>query len=201
MSDPDSVTGLLQRWQQGDEAALNRLAPMVYQTLRRLAARYLRGEAANHTWQPTDLVHEAFLQIAHADVAFNDRAHFLAVAARQMRHLLVDHARAKQRAKRGGGLANVTFDEALLPVPPQASAEAGEQDLLDLDVALGRLAEQDPRKAEILELHMFAGMTYEESAHVLNLSVSTVTRDLRFAKAWLYNEIQAQRDARDAPLT
>jgi len=187
MIDPHTVTALLQRWQQGDQAALARLVPMVYRELRRVAARYLRGEAAGHTWQPTDLVHEAYLQLADAQVDWHDRAHFLAVAAQQMRRLLVDHARGKHRAKRGGGLHAVTFDEELLPTQTPVDS------VLDLDAALTSLAAQDQRKAAILELHVFGGLTYEETARVLDLSPATVNRELRFAKAWVFKEVKAQR--------
>jgi RNA polymerase sigma factor (TIGR02999 family) len=178
---------LLQRWQQGDQEALASLAPMVYRELRRIAARYLRGEAAGHTWQATDLVHEAYLQLADAKVDWQDRAHFLAVAAQQMRRLLVDHARGKRRAKRGGGIHAITLDEEMLPSPTPVDS------LLDLDAALTRLAAQDQRKASILELHVFGGLTYEETAKVLDLSPATVNRELRFAKAWVFKEVQAQR--------
>jgi RNA polymerase sigma factor (TIGR02999 family) len=187
MADPQTVTVLLQRWRQGDEEALASLAPMVYRELRRIAARYLRREAANHTWQPTDLVHEAYLQLAGADIDWQDRAHFLAVAAQQMRRLLVDHARGKRRAKRGAGIHAITLDEDLLPTQTPVD------NLLDLDGALNRLAVKDSRKAAILELHVFGGLTYEETARVLDLSPATVSRELRFAKAWVYNEIQVQR--------
>lgn len=187
MADPQTVTLLLQRWRQGDKQALASLAPMVYRELRRIAARYLRREALNHTWQPTDLVHEAYLQLADADIDWQDRAHFLAVAAQQMRRLLVDHARAKRRAKRGAGIHAITLDEELLP------AQTPVDNLLDLDGALNRLAAQDVRKAAILELHVFGGLTYEETARVLDLSPATVSRELRFAKAWVYKEVQAQR--------
>lgn len=188
MIDPHTVTSLLQRWQQGDQEALASLAPMVYRELRRIAARYLRGEAAGHTWQPTDLVHEAYLELAGAQVDWQDRAHFLAVAAQQMRRLLVDHARAKRRAKRGGGIRAITLDEELLP------AQTPVDNLVDLDDALTRLAAQDERKAAILELHVFGGLTYDETARVLNLSPATVNRELRFAKAWVFKEVLAQRE-------
>lgn len=188
MMDPHTVTSLLQRWQQGDQEALASLAPMIYRELRRIAARYLRGESAGHTWQPTDLVHEAYLQLAGAQVDWQDRAHFLAVAAKQMRRLLVDHARAKRRAKRGGGIHAVTLDEEMLP------AQTPVDNLIDLDDALTRLAAQDERKAAILELHVFGGLTYDETARVLGLSPATVNRELRFAKAWVFKEVQAQRD-------
>lgn len=187
MSDTTSVTVLLQQWRRGDEAALEKLTPLIYKQLRRIAARYLRDEPPGHTWQATDLVHESYLQLAGADVDWQDRAHFLAVAARQMRRLLVDHARNKRRAKRGGGALPVTFEEGLLP------AQSPDEDLLDLDRALERLAERDTRKAAILELHVFGGLSYEEIAAALDLSTATVNRELRFARAWVFKEVQALR--------
>lgn len=185
MTDEQSITRLLENWQAGDEDAIVALAPIVYQTLRRLAARHLRSESPGHTWQPTDLVHEAFMQIADADVDWNGRAHFYAVAARQMRRLLIDHARGKRRAKRGGGHIRVTLIEDLLP------AEGANLNLLDLDSALEGLARQDARKAEIIELHVFGGLSYKEMAQLLDISAATVKRDLRFAKAWLTRELRA----------
>ena len=185
MTDEQSITRLLENWRAGDEDAFAELAPVVYQTLRRLAARHLRSESPGHTWQPTDLVHEAFLQIADADVDWNGRAHFYAVAARQMRRLLIDHARGKQRTKRGGGHIRVTLHEDLVP------AENANVDLLDLDRALEGLAQQDARKAEIIELHVFGGLSYKEMAQLLDISAATVKRDLRFAKAWLTRELRA----------
>lgn len=185
MTDDRSITRLLERWQAGDEDAFAALTPMVYQTLRRLAARHLRSESPGHTWQPTDLVHEAFLQMADADVDWNGRAHFYAVAARQMRRLLIDHARGKQRSKRGGDQIRVTLVEDSVP------AQEASLDLLDLDRALEALAGQDARKAEIIELHVFGGLSYEEMAKLLDVSAATVKRDLRFARAWLTREMRA----------
>jgi RNA polymerase sigma factor (TIGR02999 family) len=182
MVQDQSVTLLLDRWRAGDEAAFAALAPIVYDGLRRLAARHLRSESPGHTWQPTDLVHEAFLRIADVDIEWNGRAHFYAVAARQMRRLLVDHARGKQRFKRGGDRIRVTLAEESSPASEEFS-------LLDLDNALERLDQSDPRKAEIIELHTFGGLTYEEMALLLDISAATVKRDLRFAKAWLAREL------------
>lgn len=187
MNDANSVTVLLQRWRHGDEAALERLTPLIYQQLRRIAARYLRDEPPGHTWQATELVHESYLQLAGADVDWQDRAHFLAVAARQMRRLLVDHARNKRRIKRGGGALPVTFEEGLLP------AQSPDEDLLDLDNALEQLNQRDPRKAAILELHVFGGLSYDEIAAALDLSSATVSRDLRFARAWVFKAVAAAR--------
>lgn len=185
MTDDQSITRLLENWRAGDEDAFAELAPVVYQTLRRVAARHLRSESPSHTWQPTDLVHEAFMQIADADVDWHGRAHFYAVVARQMRRLLIDHARGKQRTKRGGGHIRVTLNEDAIP------AEDANLDLLDLDSALEGLARQDARKAEIIELHVFGGLSYKEMAQLLDISPTTVKRDLRFAKAWLTRELRA----------
>lgn len=183
MQEPTSVTRLLQRWRAGDADALERLTPMVYEALRRLGHRYLRGEAVGHTLQATDLVHNAFIELLDAEVDFQDRAHFYAVAARQMRRLLVDHARAKRRDKRGGGALRVTLEEGL------ALTEGPGADLLDLDRALDALAQQDARKAQVLELHFFGGLTYDEVAVALAISAATVDRELRFAKAWVAREL------------
>lgn len=191
MTDDPSITWLLERWQAGDDDAFAALAPMVYQSLRRLAARHLRSESPDHTWQPTDLVHEAFLQMADADVDWNGRAHFYAVAARQMRRLLIDHARGKHRSKRGGDQIRVTLVEDSVPT------QNASLDLLDLNHALEELARQDVRKAEIIELHVFGGLSYEEMAQLLGISAATVKRDLRFARAWLTRELRA--DGEGAP--
>ncbi len=192
MTEDQSITRLLERWQAGEGDAFAALTPMVYETLRRLAARHLHSESPGHTWQPTDLVHEAFLQIADADVDWNGRAHFYAVAARQMRRLLIDHARAKQRAKRGGDQIRVTLIEDSVP------AESASLDLLDLDNALEELARQDARKAEIIELHVFGGLSYDEMAQLLDISPATVKRDLRFARAWLTRELRADDEGAPA---
>ena len=186
--DEPSITRLLENWRAGDEDAFAALVPIVYQTLRQLAARQLGSESPGHTWQPTDLVHEAFLQIAAADVDWNGRAHFYAVAAQQMRRLLIDHARGKQRAKRGGDRIRATLVEDAVP------AEGANLDLLDLDKALDTLARQDARKAEIIELHVFGGLSYQEMAQLFDISAATVKRDLRFAKAWLTRELHAGED-------
>lgn len=188
MTDDQPITRLLENWRAGDEGALAALAPVVYQTLRRLAARHLRNESPGHTWQPTDLVHEAFLQIADADVDWNGRAHFYAVAARQMRRLLIDHARGKHRAKRGGDCIRVTL------VEDSVGSESENLNLLDIDRALEELARQDARKAEIIELHIFGGLSYKEMAQLLDISAATVKRDLRFAKAWLARELRTDEE-------
>ena len=186
LSDRDTsanVTLLLGAWRAGDEHALDRLVPLVYRELQRLARRAMRGERDGHTLQTTALVHEAFIALADAKVAWADRAHFFAIAARQMRRILVNHGEAHRAAKRGGGLVHAQLDEAL-DVVGTPSAE-----ISDLDDALRRLEAFDARKAQILELHYFGGLTYDEMAEVMQLSASTVDAELRFAKAWLRSQL------------
>ncbi len=185
MSETENVTRLLVSWRDGDAEARDVLLSHVYSDLHRVAERHLRGERADHTLQATALIHEAFIRLVDADVQWNGRAHFFAVAARAMRRILVDHARSKQRDKRGGGSARVTLDEALLVAPERPS------DLLSLDDALTRLEAFDARKASAVELHYFGGLSYEETAQVLGISPATVDRDLRMAKAWLYEQLQS----------
>ena len=182
-SSPKRVTQLLHEWRGGDGAARDELLGVVYQELRRLARRHMRRERAGHTLQTTALVHEAFLRLADSDVPWQDRAHFFAVAAGQMRRVLVDHARARASSKRGGGLRRLPLDEALA-APARHSDE-----LLEIDQALSRLAERDPRKGRVVELHFFGGLTYDEIAEVVGVSASTVRVDMRFAKAWLRSEL------------
>jgi len=177
---PDDVTRLLHAWRGGDHAALDALVPIVYEELRRVAEARMRGEAADHTLQPTALVHETYARLAEAAVAWDDRAHFFAVAAGTMRRVLVDHARARGRAKRGGDRVQVTLVDGLA-----ASDGPVDHDLLDLDAALERLADLDARKARIVELVFFTGLTQPEVADVLDISIATVERDLRAARAWL----------------
>lgn len=181
MSDPSKpeLTRLLVAWRQGERDALDQLVPVVYRQLQRIARQAMRGERDGHTLQTTALVHEAFLELADARIDWVDRAHFFAVAARQMRRILVNHAHAHRAAKRGGGQALVPLDEAL-DVVGTPSAAIG-----DLDDALARLEAFDLRKAQALELHYFGGMTYEEIGAVLGLSTTTVDTELRFGKAWL----------------
>lgn len=186
MSDPGEVTRLLVRWRDGDEAALEQLMPLVYDELRRLAERYMRSERPDHTLQATALVHEAYVRLAGVDVAWEDRIHFLSLAARMMRRVLVDHAKSGRRKKRGGGAAKVTLDDIELASPAPTS------DLLALDDALTRLAAIDERKARAVELHFFGGLTYDETAAALGVSAATVDRDLRMAKAWLYHEVKGE---------
>jgi RNA polymerase sigma-70 factor (ECF subfamily) len=179
-----SVTGLLASWRAGNKDARTELIPVVYDELHRLAERNLRRERTDHTLQATALVNEAYLRLVGAEVPWEDRAHFFAVASRVMRQILVDYARAKGRKKRGADFARVTLDESLAASPQRAS------DLVALDEALELLAKQDERKARVVELHYFGGLGYEEVARVLDVSVATVNRDLRMAKAWLYSKMR-----------
>jgi len=178
------VTELLRRWREGEDEARDDLMTLVYPELHRLAAGYLRGERSGHTLQPTALVHEAYLRILGTDVEWQDRVHFLAVAARVMRRALVDYARARQTKKRGGDAVRVTWSDSALGAPGAAP------EILDLDAALESLAHHDERKSRVVELHFFGGMTYEETAEVMDISVATVNRELRFAKAWLLDRMK-----------
>jgi RNA polymerase sigma factor (TIGR02999 family) len=180
---PAEVTQLLRRWQAGDRAALEHLEPVVHAELRRLAARSLRAERAGHSLQPTELVHEAFLRLFGSGLELADRRHFFALASRTMRRVLVDHARARRRLKRGSGEAFATLDEALAPSEERPEA------LIQLDEALERLTALDARQAEVVELHYFGGLTYDEAAAVVGVSPATVKRELRSARAWLKREL------------
>ncbi len=179
------VTDLLVKWGRGDQAALDELVPLVHEELRRRAHRYIERERPGHTLQTTALVNEAYLRLVNqAGVRWQDRAHFFAVSARVMRHILVDYARARGYAKRGGGALRVTLDEA-------ASESAGQDaELLALDEALKGLAEIYPRRSRVVELRYFGGLNNEEVAEVLKVTTKTVERDWRFARAWLYEELQ-----------
>ena len=175
---------MLLEWRGGNEDALERLMPMVYDELRRLAGHYMKSERKGHTLQATALVNEAYIRLVDMKVSWQDRAHFFAVAARLMRRMLVDHARAHHRAKREGDAVKVTLGEALEVSSGPAS------NVLAVDEALTRLAEFDPRKSEILELRYFGGLNNEEVAEALNISRATVQRDLRLAKTWLMRELK-----------
>jgi RNA polymerase sigma-70 factor, ECF subfamily len=179
----ESVTRLLREWNAGSKAALDQLMPVVYDQLHRLASKCLRSERPNHTLRATALVNEAYLRLVNADVEWQDRVHFFAIAARMLRHILVDHAKANQREKRGGGAQKVEFDEAVM-IGPQTGGG-----IVELDLALRRLAEHDARKSEIIELLCFGGLTYEETAAALGISPATVHRELRMAKAFLHREL------------
>jgi RNA polymerase sigma factor (TIGR02999 family) len=181
---PGDITLLLTELQAGNRAAESKLVPLVYDELRRLARRYMRGERAEHTLQPTALVHEAYLRlIGQRDVEWQNRAHFFGVAAQLMRRILVDHARARKAEKRGGSAPKVSLDETLV------FTEAKGADLLALDEALTRLTERDPRQGRIVELRFFGGLTEDEAAEVLGVSTRTVKRDWNVARAWLYKEL------------
>jgi RNA polymerase sigma factor (TIGR02999 family) len=183
----DAVTALLRAWRQGDQDALDRLMPLVYGELRRRAKRYLLAERVNHTLQPTALVHEAFMRLIKVDdVDWHDRAHFFAIAARNMRRILVDSARARRYEKRGGGAINVTFDEGL-------AVDGRSPNLLALDDALDLLTQKDERKARVVELRFFGGLTNDEIASALGVSTDTITRDWQMAKLWLWRELQRER--------
>ena len=183
MGEQEQITQHLLAWRAGDKQALGLLTPLVYDELRHIAARLFRHEANAHTLQPTALVHEAFPALMGADLSWHDRAHFFATAARILRHVLIDHARAKQAQKRGGNLQFVTLHDAL------DNNVSVNFKLLDLDKALQTLHEQDARKAEIFEMQAFGGLELEEIAEVMQVSVSTVQREIRFAKAWLTSRL------------
>jgi RNA polymerase sigma-70 factor, ECF subfamily len=181
------VTRLLLDWNDGDQEALDKLMPLVYDELHHLADRYLRRERPDHTIQATALVNEAFIKlIEQKEVQWQNRAHFFGIAAQLMRRILVDHARARYAAKRGGEGYKLSLNEAIgLP-------ERKDLDLVALDDALNSLASKDERKSRIVELRFFGGLTIEETAEVLGISPDTVKRDWRMARAWLYSEISKE---------
>jgi len=179
------VTQLLASWSQGDQSALDRLMPLVYGELRRLAASYLRRERPNHTLQSTALVHEAFLRLMNQqDVQWQSRAHFYGIAAQMIRRILVDYARAQHAEKRGSGAIKLELDEALA-APQQTGL-----DLVELNDALERLAAFDERQSRIVELRFFAGLSIEETAEVLHLSPASIKREWTAARAWLFRELR-----------
>jgi RNA polymerase sigma factor (TIGR02999 family) len=184
MTSPTTITQLLIKWRDGDQAALDELAPQVYGELRRLARHYLRQERPGHTMQPSDLVHEAYLRLVdEKEIDWQNRAHFFGIAAVRMRHILVEHARSRQAAKRGGGEYRLSLSQADL------LAEKRDVNLLALDDALQRLEALDPQKSRIVELRYFGGLTIEETAEALRISPATVKRDWSMARAWLRSEI------------
>lgn len=177
------VTLLLREWGDGDGSAVERLLPLVYDELRRIAQGYMRSERRGHTLQTTALVHEACIRLIDADVPWQDRGHFYVVAARAMRRILVDHARARKSDKRGGGAPHVELQADDLVSDPR------ELDVVLLSSTLDRLAELDPRKARIVDLHYFAGLGYRDIGLALDVSERTVTREIRTARAWLRSEL------------
>ncbi len=178
------ITALLVDWSRGDEFALEQLMPLVYEELRRMAKSYMRRQPNGHTFQTTELIHEAYLKLAqHGERDWKNRAHFFGVAARAMRHILVDYARSKQSLKRGGWQERVSFSDTI--------AVSGNQskEVVALDDALNRLAALDERKGRVVELKYFGGLSTDEIAEVLNVSPETVKRDWRFSRTWLLREL------------
>jgi RNA polymerase sigma-70 factor (ECF subfamily) len=180
-----SVTEILSQWRAGDNSAFDRLFPIVYEEMRALAAKYLASERPGHTLQPTALVHEVYLRLAAADLPWEDRAHFFAVAARTMRRILVDHARERGAAKRGGDWVRTTLEEGLTVSGPAP------MELTQLDQAMTDLTVQDERAARAAELHWFGGLSYEDTARTIGVSPATVHRDLRMARAWICRALDA----------
>jgi|SRR5579871_670880 len=188
---PD-VSALLRRWSEGDQGSLEKLTPIVYDELRRLARRYVRAERAGHSLQTTALVNEAYTRLVdYKRMQWQDRAHFFAVSAQLMRRILVEHAR-RHNLKRGGGVHHVSLDEA-------AVMDGKSADLVALDDALDSLARIDPRKVQVVEMRFFGGLSVEETAEILKISVITVKRDWRAARSWLYRELSGANS--DGPST
>jgi RNA polymerase sigma factor (TIGR02999 family) len=187
MTDHKSITILLHQWSNGDGDALGKLSPLVYQELHRIANNFMRRERKSHTLQPTALVNEAFLKLFDNEISWSDRKHFYAVAAQQMRRILIDYTRARKRKKRGGDYFKVTFDENDLAVEPGL-------DILEIDDVLGKLHNLDPRKHDMLELYYFGGLNIEEIARCYELSTKTVQRELRMAEAWLHTTLDPDED-------
>jgi RNA polymerase sigma factor (TIGR02999 family) len=180
----DNMTERLVGYGRGDKEALDKLMPAVYDELRRQAARYLRRERAGHTLQTTALIHEAYVRLVdQRNVQWQNRAHFFGIAAQMMRRILVDHARTKKRAKRGGSDVKISLADATILVKEQ------DLDVVALDEALTRLAEIDEQQSRVVELRFFSGLTVEETAEVMGISPATVKRDWSMAKAWLHREL------------
>ncbi|HWX81096.1 MAG TPA: ECF-type sigma factor [Steroidobacteraceae bacterium] len=188
MQVPANFTQLLTEWRSGHPQALDRLTPLIYDELRRLAHGYMRTERGSHTLQATAVVHEAFLRLIQANVALEDRGHFLALASRLMRRVLVDHAKSRSRLKRNPGIRGTLSAEELGEVSPSIDV-----DVIALDDALENLLQLEPRLAQVIELYYFGGMTYDEIAAATGTSSATVHRDIRLSRAWLLNEIGGSR--------
>ena len=184
MPNPENATQLLLDWCAGNTGALNNLLPLVHSNLHQLANKYMRRENPGHTLQATALVNEAFIKLIDADVSWQNRAHFMALAARTMRRILVDYARQKHRDKRGGDMVEITLYETRIGDNSQ-----NDPDVLAIEEALEQLEQVDMRKAQVIELSFYGGMTYNEIAEALDISAATVDRELRFAKAWLFREL------------
>jgi RNA polymerase sigma factor (TIGR02999 family) len=186
MNQTPQITEMLHEWSNGSHQALEELMPFVYDELHKQAARYLRRERQNHTLQTTALIHEAYIKlIDQKNIDWESRTHFFAIAANLMRRILVDHARAKKRAKRGGEAQTISFEEATMVIDKGRSIN-----LINLDEALNRLMEKDQRQVRIVELRYFSGLTLEETATALNVSRTTVANDWKMAKAWLHRELK-----------
>jgi RNA polymerase sigma factor (TIGR02999 family) len=182
----EGVTELLARWNQGDIAARDALIPLVYDELRRVAKRKLAGQRSEHTLQATALVHEAYMRLVdRKSVQVHDRTHFFALAAQMMRQILVDHARMRNAAKRGGGALTVQLDEQ-----GAAASETMNLNLMDLDAAMKRLADLDPRQSQLVELRFFAGLSIEEAASAVNISPATAKREWATARVWLHHAME-----------
>src|SRR5579883_2209182 len=182
MQSPKDFTQLLEQWGSGQPQALNRLTPLVYDELRRLARNYMKAERGGHTLQATAVVHEAFLRLVQANVELQDRAHFFALASRLMRRVLVDHAKSRSRAKRFAGIREGDVDAGQEALPQDI-------DIVALDDALEGLQQLEPRLAQVIELYYFGGLTYDQIAAATGASTATVHRDIRLARAWLLNEM------------
>jgi RNA polymerase sigma factor (TIGR02999 family) len=187
MQVPANFTQLLTEWRSGQPQALERLTPLVYDELRRLARNYMRAERGSHTLQATAVVHEAFLRLIQANVALQDRGHFFALASRLMRRVLVDHAKSRSRIKRNAGARDLISEGAGEPLPSM------DFDVVALDDAIEGLQQMEPRLAQVIELHYFGGLTYDQIAVAVGTSAATVHRDIRLARAWLMNEIEGDR--------
>ena len=184
MSDRHSVTDLLDRWNQGEHGALDELMPLIYDELRKMAKRYMSGQNPGHTLQTTALIHEAYLRmVTQKEKQFQNRAHFFGVAAQAMRHILVDYARARHTAKRGGGARPISLEEAALVTQERAG------ELIAFDEALNELERLSPRQGRVVELRYFGGLSVEETATVLDVSADTVMRDWKMARTWLHRAL------------